>query len=242
MRSILLPSICLTLLICSASAQTSTTQNPPTAQASAVNSTTPAPAKDKKTLEQQITSDGSILGNPPVYTPAPAKELLKPAEVPPWLTELVAKQFGKEFEIFPKDHQVLFTGDLDGDGVEDAVIVVRSEHPLLGITEHNYKLVAPEEEYYGWKDAKVFANTQVVRWQDQRILLVIHGSGVQGWRAENPKAKFVFINLPFEKIQLSIAKIKKRTQSIIAGDSTVFNAVVFWDGKRYKFSPGGLSE
>jgi len=235
MRRIILLALCVTVLLWTASSQTPTAQNATTTQAS----TAPAPAKAKKTIDQELNSGGSILGDPPIVTPPPSKEQMKPAEVPAWLTELVVKQFGKEFEIFPKDHQVLFTGDLDGDGVEDAVIVVRSAHPQVGATEHNYKILAPEEEYYGWGEAKTFLDAQTSRWQEQRIFLVIHGAGAQGWRSETPKAKFVMVNLPFEKIQLTTSTLKKKTRAIIEGENKTMTSIVFWTGKKYKFDPTG---
>ena len=245
MRRIFLPLLCITVLVFTSAAQSPTAQNASasTAAANATNSSgqsaAPAAAKSKKSQKEDFDDSGSLLGNPPVYTPPPSKEKMKPAEVPAWLNELVVKQFGKEFEIFPNDHQVLFTGDLDGDGIEDAVIVVRSEHPLLGASSHNFVPLSPEEDYYGWGKASTFAGSQTVRWEEQRILLIIHGSGPQAWRSETPKAKFVMVNLPFEKIQLTVAKIKKRTEAVISGDSMTFSATIFWDGKKYKFDPTG---
>src|SRR5882724_6160466 len=96
-------------------------------QNSQTSANTPTSPQKKAAAKDAVPMDDSPL----IPIPPPAKtEKAKPAEIPAWLTDLVKKQFGSDFEVFSGDPQVLFTGDFDGDGVEDAAIVVRAQHPL----------------------------------------------------------------------------------------------------------------
>lgn len=72
----------------------------------------------------------------------------------------------------------------------------------------------------------------------RRLLLVIHGVGKEGWRAEKPKAKFLIVNVPLKRLAVSDAKIKKKTMSVIhAEETSVLASVLFWTGKTYKWRP-----
>jgi len=233
--------LCLLLFTLAVIAQ-NTPQQGQSSQASSTVAQDVSQSKAKKSTKEEVMEDGPVLGIPPTYTPPPVKTKVKPADVPPWLTEIVQKQFGKTFEIFPGDAQVLFTGDFDGDGVEDAVIVARSQHPLNGMIEFNYKAFSPEDEYYGWGDPAIMTSNETSMWQQQRILLVIHGAGPQAWRAEKPKAKYVIVNVPFQELLLTKMKWKKHVISAIAGSSITLNGVIYWDGRKYKYGPTGTVE
>jgi hypothetical protein len=208
-------------------------QNPQSSVNAPASSQKKAPAKNEIPME-----DSPLIG----IQPSAQKEKTKPAEIPTWLTELVKKQFGSEFEVFSGDPQVLFTGDFDGDGVEDAVIVVRAQHPLAGMVDHNFKAFSPEDDYYGFGNVSVMTGVSFSKWQEQRLLVIIHGSGAQAWRAEVPKAKFLLVNVPF--IQMSLTKFvwKKHAVTAINGASLSSTGVIFWDGKKYKFLPTGTAE
>ena len=43
-------------------------------------------------------------------------------------------------------------GDLDGDGVEDVVIAARCKNPMLDEAEHNYTVMDPYNDFYGYGD------------------------------------------------------------------------------------------
>jgi hypothetical protein len=152
---------------------------------------------------------------------------------------LVKKQFGPDFELFPGPESPLLTGDFDGDGVQDAVIVVRAQHPLANIDAYNVVAYSPEDEYYGYGDPKVMTATEFMMWQQQRLLLVIHGSGAEAWRAEKPKGKYLLVNLPFEHVFISRTKLKKKLVDVISGESSSLTSVVYWNGKKYKYEPVG---
>ncbi|SRR5216684_2382368 len=158
-------------------------------------------------------------------------------------SEFVKKQFGSEFTFLPAFAPL--TADLDGDGIEDVVIAARCKNPLIDQAEHNYKVLDPYDTFYGFGDPKV--TTQFAEEDPQYrglVLLIIHGAGTQAWRGDDPKSKFVIINLPFK--QLAVKKLtvhKKPVMAIYAEEATADGAtsVIFFDGKKYKYQPMGSS-
>ena len=130
-------------------------------------------------------------------------------------------------------------------GVEDVVIAARCKNPLIDQAEHDYKVLDPYDSFYGFGDPKV---TTKFSEEDPLyrglVLLIIHGAGSDGWRAEATKSKFVIINLPFK--QLAVKKLtvhKKPVMAIYAEEATADGAtsVIFFDGKKYKYQPMGSS-
>jgi hypothetical protein len=74
------------------------------------------------------------------------------------------------------------------------------------------------------------------------VILIIHGSGPDAWRADTPKAKFVIINLPFKKVVVRRLQLRKKTVNAIFAEeanSSAGDSVVFWDGKQYRYQPLG---
>src|SRR5512133_552559 len=51
----------------------------------------------------------------------------------------IQKQFGEEFTLV--DIATPYVRDMDGDGVDDLVIVARSKKPMLDAAEHSYRVV-----------------------------------------------------------------------------------------------------
>jgi hypothetical protein len=75
------------------------------------------------------------------------------------------------------------------------------------------------------------------------MVLVIHGAGPEGWRAETPKMKFIIINLPFDTLSVSPLIVKKKKLwAIIGEDEAGGTASVYWDGKKYKWLEGASSK
>jgi hypothetical protein len=135
------------------------------------------------------------------------------------------------------------TADLDGDGVEDIVIVARCKNPMIDEAEHNFKVIDPFNAYFGYGDPKT---TSQFASEDPgskgAVLLVIHGDGPDAWRSATPKAKFVIINLPFKQVSLRKYALKKRFVMAIFAEETGggdLNSATFWDGKKYRYVPLG---
>jgi hypothetical protein len=176
------------------------------------------------------------------------------ANIPSDVQDVVKKQFGASFAVAMTPGKVVMThiqreddtpwtpfmtGDLDGDGIEDAIIVARSKDALGGEAQFNYKVIDPMNSFFGWGNPKITSSFATDDPVHNTLVLVIHGSGKEGWRAEKPKAKFVLINLRFDRITLSGATLKKKAVSAVrVEESDGVASLVFWDGKKYKYAPG----
>ena len=195
--------------------------------------------------------------NPPPLTPE-QEAAAATAQQKSELMEVVKKQFGPDLEIAETSNEVtahylhpdkkkeswkyLLTGDLDGDGVEDAVIVVRFKNLLTGQVQYNYKVVDPYFSNHGYGNPKVTVTFQSEDPRENHMVLVIHGAGKEGWRAATPKAKFVIVNLPFESLSIAPVvvdkKKKKQEMAIMAQEAGGGSSSVYWDGKKYKWVEG----
>jgi hypothetical protein len=194
--------------------------------------------------------------NPPQLTPEQEAAAAKAQQMGE-LMEVVKKQFGPGMEIAETPSQAtarylhpdtkkedkwkfLLTGDLNGDGVEDAVIVVRFKNPLAGQTQYNYKVVDPYYTFNGYGNPKVTVEFGSEDPRYHNMVLVIHGAGKEGWRAETPKEKFIIINLPFESLSIAPMMLKKKKQvmAIMAEEDAGGTSSTYWDGKKYKWAAG----
>lgn len=157
--------------------------------------------------------------------PAPAKPSANPVQ------RVLDDQFGDGFKIDSAFKPL--AADFDGDGTEDLALVVVAKKPMDNSQEKNFKVVDPYDSYFGYGDPKV--TTKFASFGDgtSRCVAVMHD-----WRAGAPKMKFVIVNLPFEKLELS--KIPRKKKTVAALSTTEYgglSAQVYWDGKKYKWEP-----
>jgi len=153
---------------------------------------------------------------------------------PPDAQQLIAREFGKSFTVTPA-YAPMF-GDIDNDGQEDAIVVVTSPTPLVDEAEFKYKAIDPYSSYWGWGNAHETVQFSATNAGPTLYVAIIHN-----WRA--PKAKFLIINLPFQKLGLSrVAAKKKAVTSIHAAETAGLESDLFWDGKKYKWVPGYMNQ
>ncbi|HYU48104.1 MAG TPA: hypothetical protein VEK84_18220 [Terriglobales bacterium] len=157
--------------------------------------------------------------------------------------DFVQAQFGNQFTLLPEVGAMF--GDLDGDGVEDAVIAARCKNPLLDEAEHNYTVLDPYYTFYGYGDPKL---TTTFREGDPArqglVVLIIHGVGPEGWRSAAPKSKFVIVNLPYRAVSVRKMQLRKKTIEAVyieEGGELAESSALFFDGKKYKYVPMGAS-
>jgi hypothetical protein len=190
---------------------------------------------------------GAIPASPP-QAPAQAE-----------LSTLIEKQFGPTFKLEfvreprtgfkylnpPKElveWKAMHFGDLNGDGIEDAVFLALSEAPLVDQGAYGYKVIDPYFSRHGWGDPKVTATFQSEdpRFANQ-VILVIHGAGVEAWRAETPSAKFAIINVPYKHVMIKKAMVKKKQAqwAIAIVEEDQLTSSIFWERGKYKWQPTG---
>jgi hypothetical protein len=136
--------------------------------------------------------------------------------------------------------------DLNGDGIEDLVVIARCKNPLIEQDEKNYKVVDPMDSFYGYGNTKI---TSGLGQEDPRLrgicVLVVHGAGPETWHAATPQAKFVIINIAVKTITLKKMKVSKKrsTMAIYLEEATgdEMTSALFWDGKKYRYEPLGSS-
>ena len=150
--------------------------------------------------------------------------------------QVCTHEFGEQFKLDPKFAPL--TADLDGDGQEDLVMVATGKNPLSGELDYHYRAIDPYDGYFGWGNVKDTVQFSATNAGATRYVLVVHN-----WRA--PKAKFVIINLPFDRLSLGRMPIKRKkttVDTIHAVEIGGLSADVYWDGKKYKWEPSYIAQ
>jgi FG-GAP repeat len=148
------------------------------------------------------------------------------------LQSMIDTQFGTGFKI--DSNFTPQTGDFDGDGEQDIAIVATGGKPLGGESGYGYSVQDPYNGYFGWGNPKITSQFGSVDGGPARRILVIHS-----WQKPTPKAKYVLINIPFEKWDTTKKVLKKRLISILeVQESTGMGAILLFDGKKYRWEPG----
>jgi hypothetical protein len=149
--------------------------------------------------------------------------------------ETITAEFGAGFKLDPKFPPI--TTDLDADGAPDLVFVSFGKNPLGATIEKEYKVLDPYDSYFGFGNPKVTTKFSDFGDGTSHCVLIIHD-----YQAPKPKAKFVIVNLPFEKLSLGSTPYKKKTVTGLAAlEQGGLNAIVFWDGKKYRWEPTDFS-
>src|ERR1051325_2070941 len=158
------------------------------------------------------------------------------------IAALVKQQFGETFTLPAKFPTPIITADFDGDGVEDVAIVANSKDPLPDSYAFKYEVADPYHAYFGFGNPKI-SSTFRADPEHSHHVLVIFGSGKEAWHAATPKAKFVLINVPFDKLEVGRMLITRKKPPIFvikALESQVMNSAVWWEAKkkRWRWEPG----
>jgi hypothetical protein len=156
--------------------------------------------------------------------------------------DFVQQQFGMEFTLLPEVGAAF--GDLDGDGIEDIAIAARCKNPMVDQAEHNYTVIDPYNAFFGYGNPAITTTFSAGDPADRGlVVLIIHGTGPDGWRAAKPKAKFVVINLPFKAISVRKLQLnkKKTVEAIYVQETGELgeSSAVFFDGKKFRYVPMG---
>jgi hypothetical protein len=156
--------------------------------------------------------------------------------------DFVQQQFGTEFTLLPEVGAAF--GDLDGDGIEDVAIAARCKNPMVDQAEHNYTVIDPYNAFFGYGNPTITTTFSAGDPADRGlVVLIIHGTGPDGWRAAKPKAKFVVINLPFKAISVRKLQVnkKKTIEAIYVQETGELgeSSAVFFDGKKFRYVPMG---
>ncbi len=158
----------------------------------------------------------------------------KPSPNP--VQRVVDDQFGDGFKLDTAFKPLL--ADFDGDGTEDLALVVVVKKPMANSQEKNYKVVDPYDSYFGYGDPKVTTSFADFGDGSSRSVVVMHD-----WRGGTPKMKFVIVNLPFQQLEIGKMALKKKTVAALsATEYGGLNAMVYWDGKKYKWEPNDFGK
>ena len=185
-----------------------------------------------------------LLGTAYCASFATAQENSLAATPSPVDDKFVHQQFGASCSLEPNFAPMV--ADLNSDGVPDIVLVARCKNALIDQGEKNYKIIDPMDSFFGYGNPAI---TTSFAPDDPKLrgvaLLVIHGSGPDAWRSATPLSKFVIINLPIKTLTLKKMKVrrKKLVNAIYVEQASAdeMTAVVFWDGKKYRYQPLGSS-
>jgi hypothetical protein len=183
-------------------------------------------------------------------TPAAAQKKPQPQLQPAHATiatpavtdDFIHKNFGDNCNLLSGPPQ--FVGDLNGDGIDDLVVAAKCKNPMADRDEYGFQVADPYDAYLGYNDVRVtstFASDEPER--RGVCLLIIQGVGKDAWRSTAPKPKFLLINLPFKS--LTVKRLASKKKSLLAvfmeeqGEGEDTSSVLFWDGKRYRYTQLG---
>ncbi len=178
--------------------------------------------------------------NPVIPPPAQTMQQTEKSPLPADLQAVVKRDFGDDIIVDASFATPFLEADFNGDGSLDAAIVVHTK----GLSSSgDYTMIDPYDSYFGFGNAKIMSQYEADDPTRRHVLLIIHGSGPEGWRSPHPKDKFAVVNLPFDGLKTMNARYKKKSVTAISThDNTGLSAVLLWTGKKYHWEPGASDE
>jgi len=172
------------------------------------------------------------------------------------LQQIVDRNFGDTYKVAARFTPQYITGDFDGDGAEDIAIVVTNPDPPKGaeLAALPYAVIDPYDEYFGYGNPRITTGFISADPTAARFLAIIFGVAsssdpqkpavAAAWQAAQPKARFLMINLPFDRLATSTVLGKKGVHltAISADESDIMSALVVWNGKKFRWIPNGIDQ
>jgi hypothetical protein len=188
-----------------------------------------------------ILGVSSALPAQEAHPKSPSQPAKPSAEQVQQVNDVIHRQFGDGFMLAEDAQSPVLIADFDGDGIEDAAFVASSKKLPHVEAAKRYHMVDPYDDFFGYSNPQVTVRFNSTEPERARYLLIIHGTGADAWRSSTPKSKYVIINLPFETLEVSdFVWKKKQIVGIEAAESSTLSAMLFWDGKKYRWEPIGL--
>lgn len=183
-------------------------------------------------------------GNAPKSESAPAKAKISAEQVQE-ANDLIHRQFGEAFMLVADAEPPILVGDFDGDGIEDVAFVASAKKLPHVEAGTGYHMIDPYDDFFGFSNPQVTIRFNGAEPDRARYLLIVHGSGPDAWHASSPKSKYVVINLPFDSLEVTEFRWKKKKKPIVgieATETATLSSMLFWDGKKYRWQPTGLDQ
>src|SRR5689334_9529987 len=124
--------------------------------------------------------------------------------------DLIHRQFGDGFMLVADAEPPILTGDFDGDGIEDVAFVASAKKLPHAETAAGYHMIDPYDDFFGFSNPQVTIRFNGTEPDRARYLLIVHGSGPEAWHASSPKSRYVVINLPFDSLEVTEFRWKKK--------------------------------